>query len=291
MNIRTIASFAIAILLGLVAVVMVRSYLGRATHDAGGAKAVAGGSPVVVAVQTIERGALLQPSLLKVVNYPADSVPAGAFTDLSQFTGSGPTARIALRAIAANEPIQASKVSGPGGRSTLSGVVTTGMRAISLRSGDVAGVAGFVLPGDRVDILLTRQIGEGATAQTVTQALAENVRVLGIDQSDDTEADKPQVAKAVTVEVTPEQAQAIALAQSVGSISLALRQVADDSALVRKATTVTDLGRFGARSQPALAGGPAPAAAAPKPAASAPGMVEIHVTRGTEISGYPVKAY
>ncbi|HEY3696561.1 Flp pilus assembly protein CpaB, partial [Phenylobacterium sp.] len=222
---------------------------------------------------------------LKVVNYPAESVPAGAFSNVSQLSGTGPAARLALRAIAANEPILPTKVSGPGGKATMSGVLTQGMRAISVRSSDVAGVGGFVLPGDRVDILVTRTVGTGQNPQTVTQALAENVRVMGVDQSDNVDADKPVVAKAVTIEVTPDQAQAISLAQSVGAVTLSLRQVADDTALVRKATTVSDLGRFGA--PPAAT--PARRVARAKAPAGA-GMIEVHVTRGTEISGYPIRA-
>jgi pilus assembly protein CpaB len=186
--------------------------------------------------------------------------------------------------MAPNEPVLASRVSGPGGKLSLSVAVTDGMRAVSLRSNDVAGVAGFVLPGDRVDILLTRTAtpnGEAA-ATTVTQALAENVRVLGIDQSDNDEADKPAVARAVTVEVTPAQAQAISLAQAVGSVSLSLRHVADELPLARKATTVADLGFYGNRPVVRRA-----VAARPRPMLQLAGH-EVRVTRGMETAGYRV---
>src|SRR6185436_19841637 len=103
----------------------------------------------------------------------------GSFRTVNELVGAGPTARLALRSLAPNEPILPSKVSGAGGKLNLSGVLTQGMRAVSLRSNDVAGVAGFVLPGDRVDILLTRQLADNSS---VTQVLAENVRVLGVDQ-------------------------------------------------------------------------------------------------------------
>ena len=134
----------------------------------------------------------------------------------------------------ANEPLLVGNVSGPGGKLNLSSTVAPGMRAVSLRSNDVAGVGGFVLPGDRVDILLTRATGSGEHTDTVTQILAENVRVLGVDQSDNDQADKPVVAKAITVEVTPEQAQSISLGQTVGTVSLTLRHVADDAPLSPK---------------------------------------------------------
>jgi pilus assembly protein CpaB len=169
----------------------------------------------------------------------------------------------------ANEPVLPGNITGPGGKLNLSAVVTPGMRAVSLRSNDVAGVGGFVLPGDRVDILLTRAVtaGNQASTNTVTQVLAENVRVLGVDQSANDEADKPVVAKAVTIEVTPEQAQKISLGQQIGNVSMSLRRVADDGQLTVKSMTVADLGP-----------GPRRAAGAPPPA--------IRVIRGVNTSRF-----
>lgn len=279
MNIRTLASLIVAILLGLVAVVMVRSYLGRA-QPAGPGAVAAKGSNVVVANAPILRGAALQPGMLKVVSYPIESVPAGAFTDIAQLTGSGASARLAIRSLAAGEPILADRVSPPGGRANLSGTLVQGMRAISVRSNDVAGVGGFLLPEDRVDVLVTRSIG-ASNNETITQALAENVRVLGVDQSDD--ATKPVVTKAITVEVTPDEAQAISLAQSVGSITLSLRQYADVAPLQRRGMTVAELGSGRPTAvKAALRAAPA------KPAAPAVVAPQVHVVRGIEISAYPM---
>jgi pilus assembly protein CpaB len=273
MPIRTLATLAIAILLGLLAVFLVRNYLGAARKNA---PEVAAGVPVVVASQAIVRGKVIEAGQLKIVHYPADAVPTGAFQNVTDLTGAAANKRIALRAITPNEPVLANRVSGPGGRVTLSTAVTDGMRAVSLRSNDIAGVAGFVLPGDRVDILLTRSADGG----TVTQALAENVKVLGIDQSDNDEANTPAVARAVTVEVTPAQAQSISLAQAVGTVSLALRHVADELPLARKVTTVSDLGFFGAR--PTITRAVAMRAPPPPPGH------EIRVTRGVETAGYRI---
>jgi pilus assembly protein CpaB len=266
MNIRTIVTLAVAILLGLVAVLLVRSYLGSARPPTATQVALAT-KPVVVAAQPIERGVALQPQLLKVVNYPADAVPADAFGAVTQLTPPASPGRLALRSLAANEPILAASVSGPGGKLNLSTIIHPGMRAISLRSGDIAGVAGFVLPGDKVDIFLTR----GASGTTVTQVLAQDILVLGVDQIASQETDKPVVARAVTVEVTPEQAQKIMLAQSVGSVSMSLRHVADDAGLTRMATTSGDLGFA-----------PRPSGAPPRPR----NIVQVRVTRGLETSGY-----
>jgi pilus assembly protein CpaB len=244
-SMRTIATLAMAMFLGLIAVLLVRSYLNSAVRPAP-TQTVNGGPtvPVVVAAQALARGVVLQPSFLKIVNYPQEGAPNQAYHSIAELAAANGQPRLNLRALVANEPVLVGNVSGPGGKLNLSTTVATGMRAVGLRSNDVAGVGGFVLPGDRVDVLLTRATGSGEHADTMTQILAENVRVLGVDQSDNDQADKPVVAKAITVEVTPEQAQSISLGQSVGTVSLTLRHVADDAPLSQKekAMSVADLG-------------------------------------------------
>ena len=274
MNIRTIATLVVAVLLGLIAVLLVRSYLGSARQPTATQVAMAT-KPVVVAAQPIERGVALQPQLLKVVNYPADAVPTDAFGAVAQLTAPASPGRLALRSMAANEPILGASISGPGGKLNLSTVIPTGMRAITIRSNDIAGVAGFVLPGDKVDIFLTRAVGARDAVTTITQVLAQDILVLGVDQLANPETDKPVVARSITFEVTPELAQKLTLAQSVGSISLSLRHVADDEGLKRLATTSGELG-FGPKP---------PGAAAPRVRRD---IVQVRVTRGLETSGYDV---
>jgi pilus assembly protein CpaB len=269
MPLRTIATLAVAILLGVIAVILVR---GVVTSRGGAAGGPVGATPVVVAAAPIPRGATLTPTLLKVANFPADSVPAGSYRTVEQVLGKGGPPKVAMRELIANEPLVPEKLSGPSSKANLSGTLSPGMRAVSVRTGDVAGVGGFVLPGDRVDVLVTRQVGSGETSNTVVQVLAENARVLGVDQSSD--ADKPVVAKAVTLEVTPNQAQSISLAQSVGSVVLSLRQTADNAPLARKGMTVAELGYGGA------------VAKRPSTAATRPQGPQVRVTRGTEMSGY-----
>jgi len=269
-SLRTISTLVAAVFLGLIAVVLTRSYLSNAVRSSPAVATSNGPAiPVVVTAADVARGGVLQPAMLKVVAYPTDAAPAGAFHSVAEVTGNASQQRLALRSMVANEPILPGNVSGPGGKLNLSGTVAAGMRAVSLRSNDVSGVGGFVLPGDRVDILLTRT-GSGADAakETLTQILAENARVLGVDQSDNNEADKPVVAKAVTVEVTPAQAASISLGQQIGTVSLTLRRVADDAPLTSKMMSVADLG-------------PAPrksAAAAPAPT--------VRVIRGIESSRF-----
>lgn len=282
MQIRTVATLAFAVFLGLIAVVLTQNWLKQQRQSDLQTAAFAATVPVVVAAQPIARGVTLSPNVLKVARYPQGSVPPGAFSSVEEATNGG--ARMALRPFAANEPVLVSRITAPGGKANLSAAMTPGMRAVSFRTNDVAGVAGFVLPGDRVDVLLTRTVGSGDAANTITQAVAENIRVLGVDQTDDENANKPQVAKAITIEVTPEQAQAISLAQAVGQVSLSLRQIGDEAPLARQYTRVSDLGGFAPRAAPAVqTRSETRRVYAPRASGG-----QIQVTRGMTTTGYTV---
>ena len=124
-----------------------------------------------------------------------------------------------LASIERNEPLLRAKITGPGQKATLSAVIQDGMRATTVRVNDVEGVAGFVLPGDHVDILMTRQVDKASSS---TDVVLQNVRVLAIDQLADDASDKPTVVKAVTLEVDTVAAQRVSLASSVGALSLAV---------------------------------------------------------------------
>ena len=274
MPLRTIATFAIAIVLGLIAVVLSNVYMGS-SRKAQVAQVQAGvGTPVVVAQAPISRGGVIQPAQLKVVNYPAGSVPAGAFTAIAQLTGAKDQQRVALRDLAPDEPVLANRVTLPGGKLNLATELSPGMQAVTFHSSDVTGVGGFVLPNDRVDVMLSRSVGGGEHAMPLTQVIAENIRVLGVDQSDDQEQNKPQVVKAITVEVTPEQAQQITLAQTMGTVSLALRHVDDTAPVTRLVTTAVSFGYFSA---------PKPVDIRGRPIRRGP---EVRVTRGTDTTAY-----
>jgi pilus assembly protein CpaB len=288
MPIRTIATLAIAVVLGLIAVVLVNGYLGARKKAEVTQVAAVAGSPVVVAAVPISRGVIIQPQLLKVANYPANAVPAGAFTTVAQLTGGKDVQRMALRDLQPDEPVLAARVTPPGGKLNLADIIDPGMQAVTLRSSDITGVGGFVLPGDRVDVLMTRTAqSNGASttvSQSVTQAVAQNIRVLAIDQSDDDELNKPVVVKAITIQVTPDQAQSITLAQSVGSLSLALRHVTDTQPLNKLATTVASFG-FNTPRSPSPIGPPRPRLG--------PGLTDlgtVRVTRATDTTLYAVGA-
>src|SRR5262249_52381889 len=134
---------------------------------------------IVVASKSLRFGNELGTMSLRELPWPEDAVPTGAFSKISDLL-SGPR-RVVLTPIDASEPLLATKTTGPGQRATPSAALTDGMRAVTIRVNDVEGVAGFVLPGDRVDVALTRQNDKGATTDVVLQ----NMRVLAIDQTAD----------------------------------------------------------------------------------------------------------
>jgi pilus assembly protein CpaB len=193
---------------------------------------------VVVASKPLRFGAELGAMSLREVPWPEEAVPAGAFARIVDLTSSG--RRVVLTAIETNEPILSSKITGSGQRATLSAMLADGMKAVTIRVNDVEGVAGFVLPGDRVDVVLTRHQDKNAAAADV---VLQNQRVLAVDQVADERTDKPSVAKAVTLEVEVMSAQKLALAATVGTLSLALRKAGEATDVDTRRVSLSDLGR------------------------------------------------
>ena len=134
-----------------------------------------------------------------------------------------------------------SKSSGYGERAILSSIINKNMRAMAIRVNDIAGVAGFVLPGDHVDINLTRSAKGGKKGALMTDIMLQRIKVLGIGQDANDTRSKPGVVKAVTVEVTPTQAQKLILAAQLGSLSLSLRNITNAEAVAPKRVTERDL--------------------------------------------------
>lgn len=225
---RAILMLGLAVVLGIAAVFLLRGFI---TRNAPTAQAT---GSVVVAKVALNFGDDLTPQNLIAVPWPAESVPVGAFGSVGQMLPTG-VKRVALQPIVKGEPVLLSKVSGPGGRATLSAVIHPGYRAMTIGVNDVLGVAGFVLPGDQVDIMLTRR------GESTTEILLQGVRVLGIDQDANQQKDKPVVAHAVTLEVTPEQAEKLTLAATVGTLSLALRKMGNDEEVATKPVGLGDL--------------------------------------------------
>ena len=182
---------------------------------------------VMVSTRDIAYGDKIVPDFIKAVDWPTGSVPPEAILTSAELLEGPDTPRIALRQMSAGEPYLRSKVSGFGERPILSRKLGEGMRAFTVRINEVSGVGGFILPGDRVDILLTRQLdGRSDKESLATDLLLQNIPVLGIDQLSSENANEPVLGKSATFEVTPEQAQKLALAAQVGSLSLSLRNYA-----------------------------------------------------------------
>jgi pilus assembly protein CpaB len=191
---------------------------------------------VVVAKQPLRFGTELNASMLQEVPWPAEAMPAGSFSKIDDVLKAG--RRVVLTAIETNEPVLSLKITGAGERATLSALVHKGMKAVTIRVNDVDGVGGFVLPGDRVDVVMTRQLEKGSA---VSEVVLQNVRVLAVDQMADERANKAAVAKSVTLEVSTVEAQKVWLASSVGTLSLLLRKAGEVAEGKTRKVTLNDL--------------------------------------------------
>lgn len=215
---------------------------------------------VVVATGPLRFGNKVKRAHLREVQWPKGAIPEGAFAKISDLL-QGDGKRVVLSAIEETEPVLKWKITGPGQRASLSALIGKNKKAVAIRVNDVQGVAGFVLPGERVDVLLTRtkveEQGETSRPKTAfTDVLLENVRILAVDQLADDRTEKPSVVKTVTIEVTTDQAQKLALAGSVGVLSLALRSAGSIGADPSRRISLIDLGKRTASSATQKSTGP-----------------------------------
>jgi pilus assembly protein CpaB len=233
---------AFAVVFGLLAVFIAQAWLNgqaeRRMRSLEAQKKPVATNTIVVAKQRLPFGVELTREQLREVPWSAEALPEGAFATINDMLSPGK--RIVLSPVELNEPVLSVKITGPGQRATLSALVGEGMKAVSVRVNDVEGVGGFVLPGDRVDVVLTRQMEKG---NATTEVVLQNARVLAVDQSADDRATKAAVAKAVTLEVDTVGAQKIWLAASVGSLSLLLRKAGEQSAERTRRVTLDDLSK------------------------------------------------
>lgn len=239
MRASTLVMIGFAVLFGLLAVFIARAWLNSQEEmrmrNMQAQKKPLTTKTIVVAAKPLRYGMELTADSLREIPWSQDAVPKGAFNSISEILVGGK--RVVLTPVEANEPVLALKITGAGQRATLSSLVQDGMKAVTIRVNDVEGVGGFVLPGDRVDVVLTRQTDKDKAS---TEIVLQNARVLAVDQSADISADKPAVAKAVTLEVSTDQAQRVWLASSVGSLSLLLRKAGETNAESTKRITLSD---------------------------------------------------
>jgi len=179
--------------------------------------------PVVVAATDLELGAQIRPDDLRVVEWPESAMPAGALSAPDEIIGRG-----LVMPMIQNEPVLPMKLAGKDAGSGLPVVIPEGKRAVSVRVNDVIGVAGYVLPGTRVDVLATAS-PTTSQADTTTKVVLTNVQVLaaGTKMEQDTEQGKPVSVNVVTMLVTPEESERLTLGATEGKIQLALRNPLD----------------------------------------------------------------
>lgn len=205
---------------------------------------------IVVATEPLRFGMQLDRGSLDEIPWPQEQLPEGAFSTIDELIASGD--RVVVSPIEANEPILLAKLSGPDGRATLSNLLTPGMRAVTISTDEIAGVGGFITPGDRIDVVLTRDQGTAQTgsgrasnrpgATVTSQVVVQNARVLTVGQEADERQTSPQLANSVTIEVNSVDAQKIALARTIGTLSLSLRPVAEDGKAEGGITTISAFG-------------------------------------------------
>ncbi len=231
-------------------------------------------TPVVVAAADLELGAELRADDLRVIQWPANSVPQGVFNNPTDLVGRGLVAPVIQ-----NEPILPPKLAPVGAGAGLPPAIPAGMRAVSVRVNDVIGVAGYVLPGTRVDVVATATPTKNQEDVT-SKVVLTNVKVLAAGTKiEDTDKGKPIPVNVVTLLVTPAESERLTLASTEGKIQLALRNPLDDSAPatpgVRPAVLLSSMSR--PAPQPVSATAKAAPAPAPQPE---PELPSVEIIRG-----------
>lgn len=175
---------------------------------------------VLVAGRDIAFGQAIDKKYIEVIQWPREALPDGILTEIDYLLPSeGVEPRRARKAMSQGELFFASRVSDWGEKVTITQSISANHRAMAIKVNAETAVGGFVTPGDAVDVLLTE--GRNSGLRTVT--ILQDIKVIGVDQDSDIGKDSPEVARTVTVEVTPDQGQRLALAQQAGILSLTLR--------------------------------------------------------------------
>ena len=231
-NPRAFLMIVVSVGIGLGAVVLASRWISQQA-------ATVASSKVVVAAVNIDLGTPLTPQMLKVADWPRGSVPVGATEDIKTLD-----ARVVKTSLLQGEPVLESKLAPIGSTGGLSAVIAEGNRAMTVRVNDVVGVAGFALPGNYVDIVVNTE-DESVKAENVNKSISkivlEHIMVLAVAQEQNRDETKPKVVNAVTLEVTPAQAEKLDLARSVGTLSLVLRNQIDKNVVTTEGSTKKNL--------------------------------------------------
>lgn len=218
-NTRALLMIVASLIAGILAIVFAARWLNQQSSMMT--------SKVAVAAINLNLGQQILPEHIKLIDWPEGSVPAGAFSDPNALKD-----RVVRVNVQRDEPVLESKLASIGTKGGLSAVIAEGKRAITVRVNDVIGVAGFALPGNYVDVVVnTKDDRKPKEDQSISKIVLEKILVLAVGEEAGRDDTKPKVVKAVTLEVTPEQAEAIDLARSVGQLSLVLRNQIDVAAV------------------------------------------------------------
>jgi len=214
---RALMMLGLAMVLGLAAVLLASRWLLRQSSPST--------VRIAVAATDVGLGQRLAPEMVALADWPAGSVPAGAQHDLAALAG-----RVLKASVQRGEAVTEAKLAPAGTLGGLSALIAEGKRAITVRVNDVVGVAGFALPGNFVDILVyapAQNNGSSGSEAALSKIVLERILVLAVAQEVARDDTKPRVVNAVTLEVTPAQAEQLDLARSVGTLSLVLRNQVD----------------------------------------------------------------
>lgn len=218
-NIRATAVLALSLVVGLGATMMAAAWVQQ--------KGDAAINQVAVAAVDIELGSRLNSQMVKLVSWPSGNVPAGSFASVDELTD-----RVVKTSVLRGEAVLDAKLAPVGTKGGLSAVIKEGNRAMTVRVNDVVGVAGFALPGNYVDVVVsTQQDGGGSDGKQISKIVLDRILVLAVAQEANRDETKPKVVSAVTLEVTPPQAEKLDLARSVGTLSLVLRNQVDSASV------------------------------------------------------------
>lgn len=224
-NARPFALLAISALLGLAAVALAASWLqGQQAEDT---------LQVVVAQRDLQMGTRLQPDMLEIVKWPRAAPIDSPLSTLEQAYD-----RVINTQVLRGEPLLQGKLAAQGEIGGLSSVLREGQRAVTVKVNEIMGVAGFALPGNYVDVMVNTPDGQD---NPISKILIERIKVLAVAQDVASTENKPRVVNAVTLEVTPQQAEKIDLARSVGSLSLVLRSQVDTASVSTQGVRKNDI--------------------------------------------------
>jgi pilus assembly protein CpaB len=287
MRTNNITVLVLAVVFGGLAAFLSRQWLENHARTAAAVEHV---GTIVVATSPLAFGSEMTPNSVTEIPWAASFLPEGAFATKQDLFKDG--RRVVLAALERNEPILRSKITGPGQRGSLSSLLQEGSRAVTVRVDDVRGVAGFILPGDFVDVVLIRaEEGFRRDRDNYSDILLQQVKVLAVDQLASERQEQPTVAKAVTLEVTPEQAQKVLLATNIGKLSLILRQPGEKNPQSNRRVTERDLGEdFAKAATPApLVARPSEPAPTPMKVVMRPETVTVTVVHGFKREDYTVR--